>query len=184
MHTYVVLLRGVNVGGKNKVPMTQLKDCLESLGFSNVRTYIASGNVILQSDKPSSDIKSIIEKSLIKNFKLDSDLIKVLVLSRRQLQSIIDHKPKGFGDSPEKYYSDAIFLIDISIEEALKVFQPREGVDSIWPGPGVIYSQRLGAQRTRSRLGQIIGSKQYKSMTIRSWNTTIKLLQMLTGVKA
>ena len=51
MNTYIVLLRGVNVGGKNKVPMTGLKRCLEELGFSNVLTYIASGNVILKSDK-------------------------------------------------------------------------------------------------------------------------------------
>ena len=64
LKTYIVLLRGINVGGKNKVPMSELKNCLEELGFSNVSTYIASGNVILESDKHPTAIKARIEKSL------------------------------------------------------------------------------------------------------------------------
>ena len=51
MNTYVILIRGINVGGKNKIPMAGLKKCLEELGFSDVSTYIASGNVILKSKK-------------------------------------------------------------------------------------------------------------------------------------
>jgi len=86
MNTYVILLRGINVGGKNNVPMTGLIKCLEELGFSNVSTYIASGNVILESDKRPDEIKARIEEALIKSFKLDSELIKVLVLTRNQLQ--------------------------------------------------------------------------------------------------
>ena len=49
MNTYAVLLRGINVGGRNKVPMAQLKDMLQQLGYTNVTTYIASGNVVLRS---------------------------------------------------------------------------------------------------------------------------------------
>jgi uncharacterized protein (DUF1697 family) len=61
----------------------------------------------------------------------------------------------------------------------MKVFDPRPGVDSVWPGRGVIYSQRLSAQRTKSRLGKIVGSPAYQSMTIRSWTTTLALLELL-----
>jgi uncharacterized protein (DUF1697 family) len=179
MNTYIILLRGINVGGKNKVPMAGLRKCLEELGFSNVSTYIASGNVILKSDKRADQIKAQIEKVLPENFKLDDELVKVLVLTRNQLQAVIDDKPKGFGEQPEKYHSDAIFLMGITPEEALPVFTPREGVDRIWPGDGVIYSQRLSAERTKSRLGKIVGTPPYKSMTIRSWNTTTKLLKIL-----
>jgi uncharacterized protein (DUF1697 family) len=60
----------------------------------------------------------------------------------------------------------------------MKVFRPREGVDQVWQGDGVIYSQRLSAERTKSRLGAIIGTPVYKSMTIRNWNTTTKLLEL------
>jgi uncharacterized protein (DUF1697 family) len=176
---YVALLRGINVGGKNKVPMTSLKKCLEELGFSNVSTYIASGNVILESGKPADEIKAQLEKALPESFKLDDELIKVLVLTRNQLQAVIDNKPEGFGEHPEKYHSDALFLIGIDSASAMPLFNPREGVDNVWPGDGVIYSQRLSSQRTRSRLNIIMATPAYKSMTIRSWNTTTKLLEIL-----
>jgi uncharacterized protein (DUF1697 family) len=179
MNRYVLLLRGINVGGKNKIPMKDLKKCLEELGFTEVVTYIASGNVILRSDKSAEKVKALVEEALPKNFKLDSELIKVLVLARSQLQSVIDNKPKGFGESPEKYHSDVIFMLDMDPHEAMLVFSPKEGVDRVWEGSGAIYSQRLSAQRTKSRLSKIIGTPAYKSMTIRNWNTTMKLLEML-----
>jgi uncharacterized protein (DUF1697 family) len=184
MNTYVILLRGINVGGKNIVPMAGLKTCLEELGFANVSTYIASGNVILESDKTAAEVKSQIEAALTKSFNLDSERIKVLVLSRSQLQAVIENKPKGFGEQPEKYHSDAIFLMDIDAAQAMSVFNPREGVDKVWPGHGVVYSQRLSAERTKSRLSKIMASPLYKSMTIRSWNTTIKLLDILKDIDA
>ena len=176
---YVILLRGINVGGKNLVSMAKLQSTLSNLGFTNVSTYIASGNVILASDKPADEIKNQIEKALIQHFTLDSKLIKVLVLNRKQLQSVVDHKPKGFGEQPEQYHSDVIFMMDINVTQAMSAFDPREGVDTIWPGGGVIYSQRLSAKRTKSRLSKVMASPHYKSMTIRTWNTTLKLLKML-----
>lgn len=182
MHTYAVLLRGINVGGKNLVPMAGLRTCLEELGFANVTTYIASGNVILASDQPAAEIKARIEAALTKNFKLHSELIKVLVLTRKQLQTVVDKKPAGFGDQPTKYNSDVIFLMDIDVSKAMPVFDPREGVDTVWPGVGVIYSQRLSTERTKSRLNKIMASPLYKSMTIRNWNTTVKLLELLKDI--
>ncbi|MRS02830.1 DUF1697 domain-containing protein, partial [bacterium] len=104
-NTYIVLLRGINVGGKNKVVMSELKKCLEVLGYSNVQTYIASGNVILDSDKSSLEVKTRIEKVLPEKFDLNDELIKVLVLSRDQFQDIINHKPDGFGEQPDVYHS-------------------------------------------------------------------------------
>jgi len=182
MNTYVVLIRGINVGGKNLIPMAGLRKCLEEQGFSNVSTYIASGNVILQANQRAKEVKTLIEKALSQNFKLDHEFIKVLVLSHTQLQAIIDNKPKGFGEQPEKYHSDAIFLMGIDPAQAMHGFNPREGVDKVWPGDGVIYSQRLSAQRTKSRLSKIMGTPVYKSMTIRNWNTTTKLLEILRKI--
>ena len=83
-----------------------------------------------------------------------------------------------------KYHSDAIFLMDMDSAQAMPAFDPREGVDKVWPGEGVIYSQRLSAQRTKSRLSKIMGTPAYKSMTIRSWNTTTKLLEILRNMEA
>jgi uncharacterized protein (DUF1697 family) len=184
MTSYVVLLRGINVGGKNKVPMAALRELLEEVGFSDVSTYIASGNVILRSDKGAEEVQARIEKVLPERFDLDSELIKVLALSVGQLQAVVDDRPAGFGDHPDTYHSDAIFLMGIDPEEAMSVFAPREGVDEVWPGEVAIYSQRLSAQRTKSRLNKIMASSLYKSMTIRSWSTTVKLLALLKDVDA
>ncbi len=179
MNTYVVLLRGINVGGKNKVPMASLTRWLEKLGFSNVSTYVASGNVILESNKRPSEIRAQIQRALSESSKLYSEPIRVLLLTRKQLEAVIDQKPEGFGEHPEKYHSDAIFLIGIDVDHVMPVFDPREGVDRLWPGDGVIYFQRLSALRTRSRLSRIMGTPEYKSMTIRSWSTTTRLLELL-----
>jgi uncharacterized protein (DUF1697 family) len=184
VNRYAILLRGINVGGKNLVPMVGLRSCLEALGFANVSTYIASGNVILESDKPAPEIAAQIEAALIKSFTMDSELIKVLALTRNQLQAVIDNKPEGFGDQPGKYHSDAIFLMGIDAAQAMPVFNPRPGVDKVWLGDGVIYSQRLSVERSKSRLSKIVASPLYKAMTIRSWNTTIKLLGILKGMDA
>ena len=179
--TFLILLRGINVGGKNKVAMAELRKCLEGLGFSDVATYIVSGNVILTSDRGADETTALIEAALPKAFQLDSELIRVLALTHDQLQAVVDDRPKGFGDQPEKYHSDVIFLMGIDAAEAMPIFNPREGVDRVWPGKGVVYSQRLSAQRTKSRLSAVMASPLYKSMTIRNWNTTVKLLEMLKG---
>lgn len=180
---YVVLIRGINVGGKNKMPMASLKACLQQLGFANVSTYIASGNVILESGKRAEEIRSRIEETLPERFKLDDEFIRVLVLTLDQFRAVMADKPEGFGEQPEKYHSDVIFLMGIDAARVMRLFRPREGVDRIWPGRGVIYSQRLSAQRTKSRLREIIATPEYKFMTIRNWSTTTKLLDIAENMR-
>jgi uncharacterized protein (DUF1697 family) len=184
MTRYLVLLRGINVGGRNKVPMAALRELLESHGHTKVSTYIASGNVILSSDQSAAAIKRELEDALPKTFKLDRDLVAVLVLTRAQLRAVVRDRPKGFGEQPDTYHSDAVFLMGMSPAEAIKVFDPRPGGDEVWPGRAVIYSQRLSAQRTKSRLGKIVGTPAYKSMTIRSWQTTQALLEQMEAPEA
>jgi uncharacterized protein (DUF1697 family) len=179
MGRYVALLRGINVGGRNSVPMARLRAVLAELGFSGVATYIASGNVILESEWTANETARLIEDALPREFALDGERIRVLVLSQEQLQGVVDNRPGGFGSQPDVYHSDVIFLLDIDAADAMKAFDPREGVDAVWPGDGVIYSQRLSEQRTRSRLNRIMGTPAYRSMTIRNWRTTTTLLEML-----
>lgn len=178
METYIVLLRGINVGGKNKVPMLELRRCLEELGYADVVTYIASGNVLLKSKKKTNKVRVEIEKALPKKFKLDSELIKALVLTRAELKTVVGKKPEGFGEAPKKYHSDVIFLMGPSVSQAMKAFSPKEGVDTVWPGKGVIYSQRLSSLRAKSRLNRVMMTPVYKQMTIRNWNTVTKLLTL------
>jgi len=159
--------------------MADLKQGLKDLGYIDVETYINSGNVILMSVKSANEIRLEIESQLPKWFKLDSKLIKVLVISKTTLNDIVKSKPAGFGDEPTKYHSDVIFLMDIDIDQAFAIFDPRANVDYVWKGEGVVYSRRLSTERTRSRLNKIMISPLYKSMTIRNWNTTKKLFGMV-----
>lgn len=179
MRTYVILLRGINVGGKNRVPMAELRASLEEAGLEDVRTLIASGNVVARSSLGAAALQELVERILPTRFSLDSELIRVLVLTSAKLRAIVDERPRGFGDHPDTYHSDVVFLIGITARAAMEVFDPREGVDEVWPGKGVIYSQRLSAQRTKSRLGKIVGTPPYRSMTIRSWATVTKIAAML-----
>ena len=180
MPRYVVLLRGINVGGKNKLSMAALKGTLEDLGYTNVAPYINSGNVVLDSAKSAATIEGEIEKVLPAKFKLDSDLIKILALPKARFKAMCAARPKGFGEAPGTYHTDAIFLMgDTDSKAAFAAFSPREGVDQVWPGKGVIYHQRLSAERTKSRLNRIMATPFYQSMTIRNWATTTKLLEML-----
>jgi uncharacterized protein (DUF1697 family) len=184
MTTYAILMRGINVGGMNKVPMGKLKSLLEERGFEAVTTFMQSGNVILKSKLKAGPIARKIETVLPTSFTLDSSLIKVLALSADVLQAVVDRRPKGFGDQPKTYHSDAIFPMGITVAKAMTAFDPRDGVDTVWPGSGVIYHQRLSAVRTKTRLNKMMSSPLYKSMTIRSWGTTIKLLDLVKAADA
>src|SRR5258705_9715611 len=125
MTRYLVLLRGINVGGRNRVSMAALRELLESHGHTKVSTYMASGNVILSSDRTAAAIRRELEDALPKAFKLDSELIAVLVLTRAQLRAVVRQRPKGFGDHPEPSNSDAAFLMGIDAPTAIKGFAPR-----------------------------------------------------------
>lgn len=91
MKTYIALLRGINVGGHRKVPMVELRDLLTKIGFSNVKTYIQSGNVIFQTKEIAlMQLENGIKKSIETHFGFD---VSVMVRTREQLQTIFDNCP-------------------------------------------------------------------------------------------
>jgi uncharacterized protein (DUF1697 family) len=174
---YVALLRGINVGGRNKVAMADLRDLFEQAGHEAVRTYIQSGNVLFESDRPARDLAEHLEGELER--RLGMPLV-VVVRSHQQMRNVVDKAPAGFGQSPEEYHSDVIFLKDgLTAARAMDVVELRDGVDEVWAGTKVLYFARLSERRTESKLGKIVGTEPYRSMTIRSWNTTTKLVAML-----
>lgn len=96
---YVVLLRGINVGGKNRVPMAQLKAALEGAGHSNVRTYINSGNVLLSADSTSErKLQQSIETLLETEFGF---AVKTLVKSRENFVGIAKSIPESYSNGTE-----------------------------------------------------------------------------------
>ena len=174
---YVALLRGINVGGRNKIAMTDLRDAFTECGFSGVSTYIQSGNVLFESDRPARFLDTEIETALERRFGVP---IVVVVRSHRRLRTVVEQAPAGFGTEPDRFHSDAVFLrAPLTARQAMRVVKLRDGVDSAWPGAGVIYFARLSERRTQSKMSSIVGTAEYQSMTIRSWSTTTKLLDLL-----
>ena len=181
MNQYVALLRGINVGGKNLIKMTDLRVCFEDLGFKDVQTYIQSGNVLFRAaGSDSAKLTKQIEEALSKTFEYES---RVVVRSRKQMKDIVTHAPKGFGSDPDTYRYDVIFLKEpLSAAKAMKSVTTKEGVDQAFAGKAVLYFSRLISRATQSHLTRIITMPVYQSMTIRNWNTTTKLLNMMEAM--
>ncbi len=178
MTIYLALLRGINVGGNNLIKMPDLAACFETLGFSNVRTYIQSGNVIFSTTEPDqSALTSMIEATLDATFGAQ---IPVVIRSAGELKSIVSDAPDGFGSEPAIYSCDIIFLKDsLTSAEAMQWVSVRDGVDQVQAGSGVIYFSKLVSKASRSHMSRIISTPVYKNMTIRRWGTVSKLLGMM-----
>ncbi len=179
---YMALLRGINVGGKNPVPMHDLRDAFEAAGYGAVATYIQSGNVMFETDAAKATLEDDIEAMLERRFAIP---LMVVVRSHAQLQRVIDHAPEGFGTAPDTYHSDVVFLKPpLTSQQAMRVVEVRDGVDQAWPGSGVVYFARLSERRTQSRMSRVIGTPEYQRMTIRNWATTTKVLALLDARRA
>ncbi|WP_062464836.1 DUF1697 domain-containing protein [Demequina soli] len=175
--SHVALIRGINVGGRNPVPMARLREVLAARGVP-ARTYIQSGNVLLESPGlEEAGVELLVEDVLRDRFDVDTVVVGV---GAARLRAAVDDAPAGFGTEPDVYHSDVAFLrAGVDAEAALAAFGIREGVDSGWAGKGVVYFRRLSAERTRSRMSSVVGTPAYRDMTIRSWATTTRLVGML-----
>lgn len=99
MKTYIMLLRGINVGGKNTIPMRELTGILEDLGCIRVKTYIQSGNIVLRSDMKADSLSEKTGKAIqnLKGFEPH-----VLVLDRKDLEDAIAANPFPEAESDSK----------------------------------------------------------------------------------
>ena len=178
MTTYVALLRGINVGGKNLIKMPALKAVFEAEGFEDVSTYIQSGNVLFGSpEKGSRAFTERIEAMLAEAFDY---VPTVVVRSKRQMRAIVEGAPKGFGSRPDEYRYDVMFLkAPLTASKAIGQVPTNPEVDTGYAGTGVLYFSRLTARATASRTSNVVYSPIYPSITIRNWNTTTKLLSLM-----
>jgi uncharacterized protein (DUF1697 family) len=180
MSQYVALLRGINVGGNNLIKMTELKVCFEQQGFRDVTTYIQSGNVLFKSGESArAKLTRQIESVVAATFNCRAS---VVLRSHKQMRDIVERAPQGFGADPAKYRYDVIFLKEpLTASTAMKSVLTKQGVDQAYAGIGVLYFSRLISKASQSQLSRLVSMPIYKSMTIRNWNTTTKLVRMMDG---
>lgn len=179
--TWLALLRGINVGGRNRILMADLRACFEDAGYGDVHTYIQSGNVIFSADEPDREsLRHTIEATLAQAFDYAAT---VELRDATELQALVRAAPDGFGSDKDVYLDDVLFLMPpLAPDEVVAALTLRDGVDTVWTGPGVVYSRRLKAKASRSGLSKIASHPFYQRMTIRNWNTTIKLHALMTKV--
>lgn len=170
---YVALLRGINVGGNNSLPMKDLAQMFERAGCSHVKTYIQSGNVIFKADtKLAQQITSLISKAILKDFEI---AVPVIIRSAQEILKV--SQSKVFGKVTEKIY--VAFLAHNPTKAALQSLDPNRspGDEFKVVGSHIYLNFSQGAGKTKLT-NQYFDSKLATVSTIRNWNTVLKLAEM------
>ncbi|MEK6975000.1 MAG: DUF1697 domain-containing protein [Candidatus Thermoplasmatota archaeon] len=176
MTTFIVLLRGVNVGGNNRVPMADLRQAVENAGFANARTYVNSGNLVMDGKGTPAGVEEAIEAIVAKHFKVD---VPVVVRTADQWPAYVKGNPfptaeakfvqLGLSKSPPASASCANAIQERAAEgEQVKVVG-----DAVW----IHFVQGVGKSKlTPAFLDKAAGSP----LTMRNWNTVQELAKLST----
>lgn len=121
MPAFIALLRAVNVGGTGKLPMTELKAMCEQAGFTGVQTYIASGNVVFNSDNSAAQVKAALERALL---AYAGKPVAVMVRSGAEMAAVLRENPFP-GAAPNR--TVAIFLDQAPAADTLDKLAGRQG---------------------------------------------------------
>jgi uncharacterized protein (DUF1697 family) len=165
---YIALLRGINVGGNQKIEMKKLKALFESLGCTAVSTYINSGNVFFESGESRENLHKKVETSLKKEFGFD---IPALIKTMHEIKKIADAIPGTWQNDSEQRTDVAYLFKDIDSKETVDMLPvQKEFIDIKYVGGAIIWNiKRINIYK--SRLAKIISHKLYQSMTVRNVNT-------------
>ncbi|AQS57718.1 DUF1697 domain-containing protein [Desulforamulus ferrireducens] len=174
---YVALLRGINVGGKNKIDMKLLKETFRRVGMKSVVTYINSGNVIFVDDKHTKDeIAELLEKGIFDDFNLR---IKVLIRSLDAFEKMMSVLPASWSND-NNMRADVLFLWDeVDQQTARSQLVIKPDIDTVLFFPGGILWAVDRKNVTRSGLTKVVGTDLYRKITVRNVNTTRKIYEMM-----
>ncbi|WP_445958107.1 DUF1697 domain-containing protein [Yeosuana sp.] len=173
MQIYIALLRGINVGGHKKVPMTELRDLLSNSGFQNVQTYIQSGNVVFQSSKNVSTLEKEIQKLIFNHFGFD---VSVIVKTDDELQTIFDVSPFSTEKKEKSYFIMLNKIPEPNLVEEVEQI-PYENEEIVIKKNCLYFYCPTGFGKTKFNMNsyerklKVIG-------TARNYNTMVKLLSL------
>lgn len=177
---YLALLRGINVGGKNKVEMKKLKITFEKLGFTNVVTYINSGNIVFEDNLKK---KNVIIREIESGIKNDFGFkIKVLVKDYENIKHIFNKLPDTWLKN-ETMRTDVMFLWDELDNEKITEQLQISSVDNVKYVSGAVLWNVKGKDYNKSKMPKLIGTKIYKNMTVRNVNTVRKIFEIMKLLK-
>ncbi|MBA3349756.1 MAG: DUF1697 domain-containing protein [Actinobacteria bacterium] len=179
MTRYVALLRGINVGGKNKVPMPELRSLFVRLGHEDVATYVQSGNVIFNSRSSSpKKVMADVERGIAETFDLR---VSVLLRSEREMEQIAARNP-FITQGAELARLHAMFLGNAPAQEVIKTLDPDRSPPDKFEviGREVYLLYPNGSGRSKLTI-DYFEKKLGASATARNWNTVTKVLQLMGG---
>lgn len=179
MITFTAFLRGINISGKNKVPMAELKMIFEGLGFSEVKTMLNSGNVVFNSE--SEDLKEITQKiktALAEKYDFD---IPVVVLKKSELEEIVAQAPQWWGTEDKAFYHNLIFIMEGTNSEQIMTAlgEPKAEIEQILPvGNAIFWTYRLKDYQKSPWWKKTATSEIKDLITIRTSGTVTKLIKL------
>ena len=177
---YAALLRGINIGGRNKIDMKILKQTFEKAGMEDVVTYINSGNIIFTDETtPKGSLPGILEQAIREDFGLD---IKVLIRSKDEIEVVNSALPASWKNDKEMK-SDVLFLWeDIDDPALLENLKIHPEFDTVIYKPGALLWSVMKENAGKSGISKMVGTEIYKHMTVRNVNTFRKIHSLMKDV--
>jgi Uncharacterized protein conserved in bacteria len=177
MKRYIAFLRGINVSGKNKIPMSELKMGFEKLGFTETKTYLNSGNVVFSSNEDR-DFSGQLEVMIKDRFDLD---IPVFVIQREELEDVLKNAPDWWGTENKEIYDNLIFIMPPTTftEVFNKIGEPKDEFEKIKSYKKTVFwsFSRKDYQKT-NWWSKTASAGISNKLTIRTANTVRKIVQM------
>lgn len=179
MNRYIAFLRGVNVSGKNKVSMAELKSSFEKLGFEEIKTYLNSGNIVFSSDREDCEsFPNQIEAMIQEQFGFN---VPVFVIPKDELADILCNAPDWWGDENKEIYDNLIFIMPPATFSDVfsEIGEPKEELEKIQNYKAAVFwsFSRKDYQKTNwwpKTASAAISSR----LTIRTANTVRKIAGM------
>jgi uncharacterized protein (DUF1697 family) len=176
MAARIALLRGINVGAHNRIPMAELRALLAELGYPDARTLVQSGNIVLSADLSPDGLAGELEGAIAGRFGVQTP---VIVRTREELAAVVALDPLGDVAEEHKLYQVSFLSAEPDPEAVAKIAQDdfapelfvHVGREIYAWHPDGIHSSRLARMLSDKRLGVVA--------TARNWKTTTKLLEMV-----
>jgi len=180
LNVFVALLRGVNVGGNNMISMRALKASFETMGFTQVTTYINSGNIIFKTkESDARKLETKIERMLSSEYQLES---KVVVRSLAEIEKLVKSLPRSWNDDSGWRYNVIFLRHTIDSEKILEEIVVKKEIEEIFYREGTLLWSAQVNELTRSNMVKLPSRKLYQEMTVRNLNTTKKLNELMKKV--
>jgi uncharacterized protein (DUF1697 family) len=175
--TYVALLRGINVGGANKVSMKELKAVFEQAGMTSVRTYINSGNVVFSTKRRGrGQLVETLQRAIAEHFGFE---ITVVVRDIDKMRSLVGAIPADWRDNQTMRCYVMFLFPDVDRPSIMKQLTIKPDLDDVRYASGAVVWRVDRKNLTKSGMIKLTGIPLYKQMTIRNCNTTRRLLQLM-----